>query len=250
MQRNYLFLVLILVLNSVHGQQAVDFTITDTKGESWNLYDELAKGKTVVLDFFFVDCTPCQKFTPALARFNSTYDGDSVLILGISDRDKNTKVEGFETQFGVNYPSAGSEGGGDSVTRLYKSWFQFIGWPTYAVVCPNRTVYWNLERDTNFVEVAQKIQECSGTLSFKTAYKSIVGTYPNPTASNSSITLELPTKNPYSVKVTSAMGQDILSQEELQSPVLKIPYCENGVYLLEITQQNTVYQSKLLIQNN
>jgi cytochrome oxidase Cu insertion factor (SCO1/SenC/PrrC family) len=30
-----------------------DFTITDSDGNSWNLYDELSLGKTVFLDLFF-----------------------------------------------------------------------------------------------------------------------------------------------------------------------------------------------------
>jgi len=30
-----------------------DFTITDSDGNTWNLYDELSLGKTVFLDMFF-----------------------------------------------------------------------------------------------------------------------------------------------------------------------------------------------------
>jgi cytochrome oxidase Cu insertion factor (SCO1/SenC/PrrC family) len=30
-----------------------DFTITDSDGVTWNLYDQLALGKTVFLDLFF-----------------------------------------------------------------------------------------------------------------------------------------------------------------------------------------------------
>jgi hypothetical protein len=30
-----------------------DFTITDSDGNTWNLYDELSLGKTVFLDLFF-----------------------------------------------------------------------------------------------------------------------------------------------------------------------------------------------------
>lgn len=30
-----------------------DFTITDSDGNTWNLYDQLALGKTVFLDLFF-----------------------------------------------------------------------------------------------------------------------------------------------------------------------------------------------------
>jgi len=32
-----------------------DFTITDSDGATWNLYEQLDAGKTVFLDLFFVD---------------------------------------------------------------------------------------------------------------------------------------------------------------------------------------------------
>ena len=32
---------------------AVDFTATDTDGNTWNLFEELAEGKYVLIDFFF-----------------------------------------------------------------------------------------------------------------------------------------------------------------------------------------------------
>ena len=248
--RKNLVILLLLFVNVVYGQEALDFTITDTKGESWNLYDELATGKTVVLDFFFVDCTPCQKFTPALARLLAEYNQDSLLVLGISNRDQNVRIEKFESDFGANYPSAGVEGGGDSVTSLYASWFSFIGWPTYAVVCPNRQIHWDLKRDTNFVELRQKIQGCSGTLSAQSISKSILNTFPNPTSSNSTISLNLLSNEPYAVNLVSLSGQIIFSQLSNKSNKLKIPSCENGVYYLEIIQKSSIFQSKIIIQNN
>lgn len=34
---------------------AVDFTVTDTEGHTYNLFDILAEGKHVLIDFFFVN---------------------------------------------------------------------------------------------------------------------------------------------------------------------------------------------------
>jgi cytochrome oxidase Cu insertion factor (SCO1/SenC/PrrC family) len=33
--------------------EAVDFTVTDTEGNVWNLFDELDAGRYVLIDFFF-----------------------------------------------------------------------------------------------------------------------------------------------------------------------------------------------------
>ncbi|MDC0104691.1 hypothetical protein OAJ52_01790 [Bacteroidia bacterium] len=51
--RNSFLILVTLIANLTYSQEALDFTITDTKGVTWNLFDELAKGKTVVLDLFF-----------------------------------------------------------------------------------------------------------------------------------------------------------------------------------------------------
>lgn len=46
-----------LTMNTSFAQtgltEAVDFTATDTDGNTWTLFDELAEGKYVLIDFFF-----------------------------------------------------------------------------------------------------------------------------------------------------------------------------------------------------
>lgn len=54
-----LVLVAAMTMNTSFSQtnltQAVDFTATDTEGNTWTLFDVLAEGKYVVIDFFFVN---------------------------------------------------------------------------------------------------------------------------------------------------------------------------------------------------
>jgi cytochrome oxidase Cu insertion factor (SCO1/SenC/PrrC family) len=35
-----------------YSRDVVDFTVTDSDGERWTLYDLLDDGKTVIIDFF------------------------------------------------------------------------------------------------------------------------------------------------------------------------------------------------------
>ena len=247
--RSNILIIVSLIANFAIGQEALDFTITDTKGETWNLFDELAKGKTVVLDFFFVNCTPCQELTPAMAQLYSEYDKDSLLVLGLSDRDINDKVVEFENEFGVNYPSAGIDGGGDTVTDLYRSWFSFVGWPTYAVVCPNREIQWNLQRDTNFIEVRKEIGKCKSTLSTSEVSTEDFQVYPNPIASNNTLVLSIQNNNPVNVRLVSLTGQVVLEEKLSQTRTFKIPPCSNGIYQLEVIQKDLIYQSKIIINN-
>lgn len=129
----------------------------DVDGKKWHLNEELKEDKTVLLDFFYADCVPCQDLTPQVADicFDYGLDTGNVLVLGISDRDNNAKIKQFESDYGVNYPSCGIEGNGDSVTSAYQSWFPFKGWPTYAVICPNGLVHWDLDKAQNKLPVVR-----------------------------------------------------------------------------------------------
>jgi hypothetical protein len=55
MKHIFFITVFTFLFLQVSAQTAPDFTMTDTEGQTWNLYEQLALGKTVVLDFFFVD---------------------------------------------------------------------------------------------------------------------------------------------------------------------------------------------------
>ena len=52
-----LVLVAALAMNTSFAQtpleEAVDFTVTDTEGHTYNLFEILAEGKYVLIDFFF-----------------------------------------------------------------------------------------------------------------------------------------------------------------------------------------------------
>lgn len=48
----YYSLFIIIVSFSITKSQAPDFTQTDIYGNTFNLYEQLDQGKTVVLDFF------------------------------------------------------------------------------------------------------------------------------------------------------------------------------------------------------
>lgn len=161
-------IVLIFLFLQVSAQTAPDFTITDTEGQTWNLYEQLALGKTVVLDFFFVDCIPCQGQSPEVSIMYQDYLAaeSELLVLGISNRDLNVDVEEFDQTFNITYPTVGEEGGGDTVTTLYQSWFPFFGWPSYGIVCPDTTINWGIFPSVPGVpEIRSAVDECLGASS-------------------------------------------------------------------------------------
>lgn len=135
---------LCLLVNVAVAQDAPDFTITDTDGVERNLYQTLDEGYIVMIDFFFVDCPPCQASAPEIQAISDDYSDNNVVVWSISDRDANTAIEGYEEEFGLTYPAAGSEGNGDAVVDLYASNYNFTGFPTIAIVCPDRSISWDI----------------------------------------------------------------------------------------------------------
>lgn len=161
--------VVILVLslpgfmNIFAQDKALDFTLTDINGTEWTLFDELAKGKTVLIDFYYAECVPCKTLTPQLVTLNSEYQNSGLQVIGISNRDDNEKLKTFEEAYGVNYPSGGVEGMGDDITNDYMNYFSFLAWPTYAVVCPDTSMAWDIRPvSEGLPELREKVDLCLG----------------------------------------------------------------------------------------
>lgn len=247
--RHWFFLSLFVSISSFSfSQEAKDFSMTDTKGKTWNLFKELSQGKTVVLDFFFKDCKPCQRLTPGMVNVFKDYGEDTskLVILGVSDRDNNSDLEQFDLDFGVNYPTAGTEGGGDTITDLYKGFFAFSGWPMYAVICPNRRIYWNLERDSSFVQVRKLIDSCSLVLSLDPMDKLPYKFYPNPVTN--SINISFGSIENREIRLFSVKGEMV--REFTNSGLFftkELVDIANGMYFVQIVSRNQNYTFRIEI---
>lgn len=213
------------------GQNAPDFTITDTDGTEWNLHEQLGLGKTVVLDFFFVDCVPCQSQSPAVSDMYQDYlsANANVLVLGISNRDSDAEVEQFDQTYGISYPTAGEEGGGDTVTTLYQSWFPFFGWPSYGVVCPDTTIEWGIFPSVPDVpELRAAVDVCLGTASVRER------TYPVDYLGFDGDRLTVKSAEIRSIAVTDMLGRCVLNLDNIEQG-LSFQLPTNAVFVLSLS---------------
>lgn len=117
---------------------AVDFTATDCHGTQVHLFDILDGGQYVLIDFFFTTCNPCQQATPKIVQSYYAFGCNmhDVYYIEISDRDSNAACQNWATNYGVEYPTIGTAGGGGTICNQYG----IAGFPTVILIQPDRQV--------------------------------------------------------------------------------------------------------------
>lgn len=195
--------------------EAVDFTVTFTDGTEFNLFDKLAEGKYVCIDWFFTTCGPCQAnqptFTETFQNFGCN-EGD-IFFLSVENTVDDAAVIVYEETFaGENAPPAasGTEGGGIDAENLWN----ISAFPTFVLVAPDGTVVeqdmWPLtdgaETFTNYF-AAHDLNPMPCTTSIDEAVAA-VSAYPNP--AQDELTVDLTGFNgTVEVEVYSLLGESV-----------------------------------------
>ncbi len=150
MKRFLLKIIIILAAVQLNAQPqgtVGDFTITTTDGVTRNLYSTLDSGKTVFIDLFYTTCSWCQVYAPVIEEIyqNTGAGSGNIEFWGISNNlfDTNHVIEAYRQQYNINNPCAGPWGGGTTAFTTVVSGQNFIGFPTYCVVCPDRSIYFD-----------------------------------------------------------------------------------------------------------
>ncbi len=143
------------------GQNAPDFTVTDSHGVTHHLYaDYLNHGKTVLIKIFFTTCPPCNAIAPYMQPLYEDWGaGDyDVEFFELSDKnfDTNTLVNGYETNYGQTFPAAGVEGGSLAAVQPYEQgqFGPFYGTPTFIVVAPDGSMQYDIRGLNNAETIA------------------------------------------------------------------------------------------------
>lgn len=63
---------------------------------------------------------------------------------GLSPYDNNAQINAFKAQHGTTHPCAGTQGGGPAAINIAISGQPFYGYPTWIVVCPDRSFYFDV----------------------------------------------------------------------------------------------------------
>jgi len=157
MKRILPFLIAMIILGHTLSAQetpaiAPNFIVTDINGETHELYDILASGKTVVIDFFTTWCQPCWEYHNGkeLSKLWERHgpDGfDDYFIMGI-ESDGDTSVDDIrgtgnntigDWTEDVDYPIIDN----DQIAHYFNVPF----YPTFLQICTDRSV---VVMDRNF----------------------------------------------------------------------------------------------------
>ena len=136
---------------------ASDFTIISTQNDTFNLYTELGKGKAILLDFFSINCVPCQVNTYYLDEIYRNYgSGDSLLLIwGIeSENGTNAEVDTFKSMFGASFPGFSTQYlNNDTILSLYNITYT----PIYYFICTDTTT-----KPIMLSQLSEVIESCIG----------------------------------------------------------------------------------------
>ena len=123
--------------------QAIDFTATDCHGTEVHLFDILDGGQYVLIDFFFVNCGPCQQATPKVVEsyYAMGCNMHDVFYMEISDRDSDAACQNWVTNYGVEYPTISGPAGGSTICG--SSMYNIPAFPTVILIAPDRSIVIN-----------------------------------------------------------------------------------------------------------
>lgn len=171
-------LFLLFFLSTLVGQTqlAPNFVVQDLDGTEHRLYEDyLDEGQTVVLSFFYSDCSICANLFYHLEyHLSSTWASLPVDALIMSGVDNNDQLTEYQLQSGVDLPFVAADGGSLEAMAPYMNpneWGTFYGYPMFIVIGPNR--------DLVYDPWGQSIEETMGLVGDAIAAVNTVGTEEN-----------------------------------------------------------------------
>lgn len=239
------------------AQNAPDFEITDTKGKTHKLYEDyLDKGKSVVLDLFFVDCPPCNTLAPLMEPLYQDWGAGEadVQFFSISFTDANAKIDGFKSGHGNTFPAAGTEGGGPAADDPYSSgqFGQFFGYPTLVVISPDKTVQYDVWDNNSFpgtIELLDQAITNTGAMKpISAGFQELddltqATIFPNPIVQTATLDLMLENTIDANISIVNTAGKSmnnifngLIENGRTQMP-LDFSNLVAGNYLLHITSE-------------
>ena len=233
-----------------------DFSIIDTDINSLSLYNTLATGKTVLIDFFTTSCGSCGFYAPVIDSIYQNYGSGAgnIEFWGIEQSHNDSLVDIFKTTYGVTNPCAsGLQGNGSNVFDIFINQFNLSGTPTYAVVCPNKLIFWDVNFPPTINGFDIFFQACvtmnSGAIENLNT-QVISNIYPNPASNYFNIEYNLIDKN-FNTKLEIVNNLGVKVQEKSidsseKNSNISVNHLQSGIYFVKLFSDNQLIDIKKL----
>ena len=247
MKKIYAALLAMTMASVNYAQTAINVVGTDINGQEIDMFEIFDAGQTVLLDFFFADCPPCNAMMPYLVDIHEEFgsDGLDLRTIGVSDRDGAARITAFEAEYGADWSNLpGSIG--DGIINTYASSFFFSGFPTYSVVCSDRSITWDIWGSANAQiasDIRDAILDCGARLATGLAdseFMTQMDISPNPAFGSAQIQFALAESAQLNVSVFNLLGVQVLDGGMQQFSAgnnvtqLNVANLSNGNYLVVI----------------
>ena len=126
-----LILTLLLIPYLLLSQVASNFLITDTNGNTWELYSLLNEGTTVVIQFFSpsMTCWPSSNSIENLTNAHYEYSCNNIVFLQVAQWGWESEVVDFINEFGTtNIPTIPGYYDGSELTMNYPVTIAYEAW--------------------------------------------------------------------------------------------------------------------------
>ncbi|MDN3723860.1 T9SS type A sorting domain-containing protein [Aequorivita sp. SDUM287046] len=238
------------------GDVVDDFTVTDTDGNVYNLYTLTAQGKYVWLDFFFVDCVPCQGSAPIFNEFHDKYgcNAGDVFALSINNgNDNNARVRQYHIDHGGPFnhaPAISNEGGGPAVDAN----FGVNAYPTFCLIGPGNVLLnkdiWPLSGVETFENsfpqgFEPEVMECI-TVGIDEAHAFNFSIYP--TVSKGNVSIKLPGILKSSVVIFNTLGQQVFTNNYSEENISLKLHLSPGIYMVKVVADNNSLTKRIIIE--
>lgn len=252
-----------------NGSIAKDFTLTDINGKSYTLYSFLNTGKTVVIDMSATWCGPCWNYhkSGALEKIwaehgpkgqpgvNATTTDDMMVFF--IEADKKTTLAELKGSgssqgdwvTGTPYPIFNPEG--TICTQIVSTDYKLSYYPTCYLICPDKKI--TLVDQWTAAKLFTQKGKCAKTTGIdEQADASSVNVYPNPVASEATISYTVSEMSAVSISVVNALGQRVVNQDlgkmsGEQTYSLDVSTLNNGLYFLNLTIGSTTITKKIAV---
>jgi hypothetical protein len=213
--------------------------------------------KTVFIDLFYTTCSWCQYYAPIIEEiYQNTGAGQgSIEFWGISNNlyDTNNVIEQYKLDYNITNPCAGPWGGGTTAFSIIVNGQNFQGFPTYCVICPDRTLYFDPCYPPTVNGFDPFFESCDTLTVINNnddVFRSgIISVYPNPASTEISMEITADKPGPFEFYFYNLLGLRVCSASyELKNGkqiiTFKTGHLSNGVYFIKMMENGVNLASK------